>query len=250
MKIFFDHLFGNTTEYDVFNSFAVADVDAGEEDQALAQGWTPMDAYFYTLDKLLWINVRTTRLCLQDWTWRKKHRRLKKNGVTHKFIPIGDPNPYNSECDKVYHAYCKFKRFTDHTGHVVESDFGNKDHFIYFDKDKVIGYSAITRFKESVIAGEFAWDYSNPNLQIGNYSVNIEAEHYKDMGIKHYYNSYAYQSICQYKCNFNNFEWWTGRQWSTDKDLYKTLLEKDDQISTFADLHQHTKEYFKLLGLT
>ena len=100
MKIFFDHLFGNTTEYDMFNSFALAEVDVGEEDKALAQGWTPMDAYFYTLDKLLWINVRTTRLCLQDWTWRKKHRRLQKNGRVKKgdgkHIDHKDGNPNNN----------------------------------------------------------------------------------------------------------------------------------------------------------
>ena len=48
---------------------------------------------------------------------------------------------------------------------------------------------------------------------------------------------------------FNGFEWWTGREWSTDKALYKTVTAKDDTIKTLEDLHQWQKQYFETMKI-
>ena len=34
MKIFYDHIYGNTTKYDIIYSLALSEVDKGEEDKA------------------------------------------------------------------------------------------------------------------------------------------------------------------------------------------------------------------------
>ena len=112
-----------------------------------------------------------------------------------------------------------------------------------------MAYSANMMFNRCSLSGEFAWDWETPSLQVGKFSVCTEIEHYKRMGIKYYYNSYAYQTICQYKSNFNNFEWWTGREWSTDKELYKTIMAKDDTIKTLEDLHLWQKQYFDVMNI-
>ena len=46
MKIFYDHIYGNTTKYDIIYGLALAEVEKDEEERALSLGWTPMDAFF------------------------------------------------------------------------------------------------------------------------------------------------------------------------------------------------------------
>ena len=254
MKLLFDHIWGNTTSYDLFYSFPLAQLEQGDSpDDMLEAGWTPTDTYFYHLDELLWINVRSTRIKIDGWTWKKKHKRLNNNDVLVKFYPYDVEHPYMKQCDEIYEKYVAKRQYRDVTEHVVENSFNNKDYFLYFDKvvspETLVAYSANMRFNRSALAGEFAWDWETPELQVGKFSVCTEVEHYKKMGIKYYYNSYAYQTICQYKANFNNFEWWTGREWSTDKALYKTVMAKDDTIKTLEDLHQWQKQYFETMKI-
>ncbi len=45
MKIFYDHIYGNTTKYDIIYGLALAEVDKEEEDKALELGWTPMGLF-------------------------------------------------------------------------------------------------------------------------------------------------------------------------------------------------------------
>ena len=47
MKLFYDHIYGNTTKYDIVYGLALAEVEPHEQDEALEMGWTPMDAFFY-----------------------------------------------------------------------------------------------------------------------------------------------------------------------------------------------------------
>ena len=66
---------------------------------------------------------------------------------------------------------------------MVENNFNNKDYFLYFDKvispETLVAYSANMRFDRSALAGEFAWDWEKPELQVGKFSVCSEVEHYK-----------------------------------------------------------------------
>ena len=57
MKIFYDHIYGNTTKYDIIYGLALAEVEPNEEEVALDKGWTPMDAFFYKTDKIYLDNL-------------------------------------------------------------------------------------------------------------------------------------------------------------------------------------------------
>ena len=46
----------------------------------------------------------------------------------------------------------------------------------------------------------------------------------------------GFESCCIYKKNFNGFEFWTGKEWSTDKEIYSTLCKQDDNINTIEEL--------------
>ena len=191
MKIFYDHIYGNTTKYDIVYGLALAEVDEGEEDQALDLGWTPMDAFFYKTDKQLWIQARTTRIDLEKFHVKKKHRQYLKNGVTGRYYP--DMNPWQKQCDVIFKKYCEYKGYDDHGSELVDKEYGNKDYFVYWYNDKIIGYTQLTRFRKSVVAGEFAWDYENPELSLGTVAQNFECTLYRDMRYLYYYSSYAYE---------------------------------------------------------
>ena len=153
MKIFYDHVYGNTTKYDIIYGLALAEVEQGEEDQALNLGWTPMDAFFYQTDKQLWIQARTTRIDLDSYTLKKKHRQYNKREITGGYYP--DNNPYQKECDIIFEKYVKYKGYDDHGSELVDKEYGNKDYFICRHNNKVVAYTQLTRFKKSVVAGEF-----------------------------------------------------------------------------------------------
>ena len=99
MKIFYDHIYGNTTKYDIIYGLALAEVDKGEEQKALSQGWTPMEAFFYETDKQLWIQARTTRIVLDEFSVKKKHRQYMKKEIYGKYYPEG--NPWQYQCDLI-----------------------------------------------------------------------------------------------------------------------------------------------------
>ena len=243
MKIFYDHIYGNTTKYDIIYGLALAEVEKDEEDQALDLGWTPMDAFFYETDKQLWIQARTTRIDLEKFYVKKKHRQHLKNKVVGRYYPEG--NPWQKQCDEIFEKYVKYKGYDDHGSELVDKEYGDKDHFIYWHNDKIIGYTQLTRYKKSVVAGEFAWDYETPELNLGTVAQNFECTLYRDMRYLYYYSSYAYEKVCEYKSHYNGFQWWTGREWSEDKELFRDLLNKDSKVESLKDLYYRHKDYYK-----
>ena len=44
--------------------------------------------------------------------------------------------------------------------------------------------------------------------------------------------------ICTYKSMYQGFEWWTGSEWSKDKEAYKTLCSSDTTTKDIYDLGQ------------
>jgi hypothetical protein len=40
-----------------------------------------------------------------------------------------------------------------------------------------------------------------------------------------------------YKSDFYGFEWWTGTEWSTDKELYKKLCLRDETAKVEYEEH-------------
>ena len=243
MKIFYDHIYGNTTKYDIIYGLALAEVEKNEEEKALSLGWTPMDAFFYPTDRQLWIQARTTRIVLDDFSVKKKHRQYMKKDVIGKYYPEG--NPWQKECDIIYKKYCDHKGYDDHGSQLVDKEYGDKDHFIYWHNDKIVAYTQLTRYGNAVVAGEFAWDYETPELSLGTFAQNFEGEMYRSMRFLYYYSSYAYERVCEYKSHYYGFEWWTGREWSRNKELFRELLNKDSEVKSLKDLYYRHKDYYK-----
>ena len=118
MKIFYDHIYGNTAKYDIVYGLALAEVEKDEEDYALQLGWTPMDAFFYETDKQLWIQARTTRINLLNFNVKRKHKRYLKQDIIGEYFK--DTNPWKDECKLIFKEYCDYRGYDDYSDDLVD----------------------------------------------------------------------------------------------------------------------------------
>ena len=86
MKIFFDHVAGKLTHHDLIYSLALAEFEPDEYDYAFDNGWIPLSWYYTKMNKLTWLNARTSRLILDKFTFSKKQRKFTKYKL--KFLSL------------------------------------------------------------------------------------------------------------------------------------------------------------------
>ena len=215
MRIVFDHIngFGKVSDQDFIYSQPHGVLEDGENpSDALDKGWIPWEG--------LWYNLRSVRINLSEYkpheTTRKKARLV--NGVYEKF----KDSPKYRELYEKYCAYHKFQRTITweqlFTGNVIN----------YYYNDKLIGYSTVDIYEDAMVATQFVWDYAEPSLSLGKVAQMYECEAAKMMGCKHVYILGGYEQCCMYKSDYYGFEWWTGAEWSEDKELYKKLCLRDE----------------------
>ena len=46
----------------------------------------------------------------------------------------------------------------------------------------------------------------------------------------------GYERSSIYKADIPGFEWWTGKEWSSDKEVFKDLCKNDSTIRSLNDL--------------
>ena len=74
MKIYFDHIAGKLTNYDLIYSLILAEFETEEYEYALNNGWIPLSWYYTKMNRLTWINARSSRLDLSKFTFSKKQK--------------------------------------------------------------------------------------------------------------------------------------------------------------------------------
>jgi hypothetical protein len=224
MKVVFDHIngFGKVSDQDFIYSQPYGILENGENpSDALDKGWIPWED--------LWYNIRSVRIKLSDY---KPHETTRKKARLINFL-------YKEFDDKLiyrelYEKYLSHRGFLRtitweqlFTGHIVEYSYmGN-----------VIGFSCVEKYNDALVATQFVWDYEEPSLSLGKVAQMYECEIAKILECKYVYILGGYEQCCLYKSDFYGFEWWTGSEWSRDKQLYKTLCERDDKtIVTYDDI--------------
>jgi hypothetical protein len=50
-----------------------------------------------------------------------------------------------------------------------------------------------------------------------------------------------------YKSRFDGFEFWNGRKWLTDTDMYVQLCKEDSKINSLISLNKYQEKYFKII---
>lgn len=230
MKVIFDHIngFGKVSDQDFIYSQPHGILEPGETAaEALANGWIPWDG--------VWFNLRSVRIDLSEYKPHETTRRLGRH-IDFMYEKFEDTIMYR----QLYEAYCKHHGFERtitweqlFTGNIIS----------YSQSGQIIGYSAVEVYDTAFVATQFVWDYENPKLSLGKVAQMYECQVAAMLGCTHVYILGGYEKCCLYKSDFYGFEWWTGTEWSKDKDLYKKLCLRDEAaIVTYDDSDLRTEQ--------
>lgn len=221
MHIIFSNQFGCHSQSElILNYPTLINVAITEHDQALDQGW------LLTIknNKEHWYQSRSTRTKLSNTDYSK----LENVEILNK--------PYPNSLDRIYTDYCNHRHFKKYF------ELG-----IFLDNDTVLGYnegSNLTAWSklrhysdQSIESVQFVWDYANPTSHLGLHSLRHEMSWAKESGYEYFYMGSGYEKNSIYKSDIDGFEWWTGSEWSTDKDNYIYLCRRDSEISSYRQIH-------------
>ena len=258
MKIFFTHFYGRMSDVmGIINCGAYAEnVSQDEEQYALDNGWTKLES---AKNKEIWYQSRQTRVKVSELKYNKKIRKM-----TNPCKDIDSEVKTLKECDveelrKVYSDYIKLKSDQYKESDEIFSDFYTHDEFfddllidpeykrvIEYRENGVLHAFVVCRIYEKTNAMtsiQFCWDYHKPRIFLGKYSCIKEIEMCIDQGMEYVYLGGGYENMCIYKSMYQGFEWWTGSEWSKDKEAYKTLCNSDTNTKDIYDLGQLEEEY-------
>jgi len=251
VKLFFDHITGKLTNYDLIYSLPLAEFEDSEYDYAFENGWIPLSWYYTELKNLTWINARNTRLVLDKVEFSKKQKYvLRKKDIEVKILNSFDYDLLST----IYKKYIKYRNFYEEGFENDSEVFEKKDYidwkyFIYYYKDTPVAFTEFKVFdNKHVLSGQFAWDYENPKLGLGTYATLYEIDWSYKNKYKNYYLSYGYETTSKYKSKYKGFEFWNGKEWVNNKSMYNKLCDNDSSIESIKDLNKYQREYFKLNG--
>lgn len=253
MKIFFHHILGKMTQYDLAYYNAYAYVEPEEEDHALKHGWAIDE---YVKDPVTWIQGRQTRLKCSpqpnyNKSWRKYINRCKCIETQIKTFKDCDLD----EMWRVFLRYSDHREFDiTHANHYKEELFPQNKIVFQYREDGVLHGFLIARLYDnsnSMTSLQFCWDYHKNNLNLGKFSVVKELEYAQENDIDYIYMQEGYEKQCIYKSDLPNFEFWDGEDWKDDVDTYKIMCENDSSTESLKDLSElmwdYEKNYFKMV---
>jgi len=215
MIVVFDHIngFGKVSDQDFIYSQPHGVLEEGEDPaDALARGWIPWDGD--------WYNLRSVRIDISQYKPHETTKRLAKKIQTHYQDFIDTP-----EHRELYQQYLDYHGF-DRT--ITWEQLFTGKMLCYYYEHTLIGYSLVDQYNEALVATQFVWNYEEPKLSLGRVAQYYECQLAAFLGCKYVYILGGYEQCCMYKSDFYGFQWWTGKEWSEDKKLYKKLCERDE----------------------
>jgi arginyl-tRNA--protein-N-Asp/Glu arginylyltransferase len=217
MKIFFDHIkgFGKVSDLEVIVNCAYGILEPDESSiDALKEGWIPWEGK--------WYNERSTRIDLAVYKPTKTTKKLSKRIIAQSGNVLADLEQY----EELHEKYCQYHNFKRD----IKLESFKDCSVIEYHTDKLIGISLYKQYDTQFVAYQFIWDYADPKLSLGSVAQMIECETAKLLGCEYVYLLGGYEDCCRYKANYPGFEFWTGKEWSTDIELYTTLVARDEKI--------------------
>ena len=119
---------------------------------------------------------------------------------TAKWTWISSLEPF----EKIYREYCHHKQFMS-VMPLFLSQFQDSlnDIHVYYHNDQLVAWSLCRRWDNyNAESMQFAWDYKNPELELGRRSLEHECAYYKSQGYKYLYLGEG----ANYKAQFDGYE--------------------------------------------
>jgi arginyl-tRNA--protein-N-Asp/Glu arginylyltransferase len=218
MKVYFDHIagFGKVSDLEVIINCAYGILEDNESSvDALHQGWIPWEGK--------WYNERSTRINLSEYIPSKTTKKLSRLII----VESGNVDASLEQYIELYDKYCKYHGFKRD----IKLESFKDCSVIEYHTDRLVGISLYKQFDTEFVAYQFIWDYEDPKLSLGSVAQMMECETAKLLNCEYVYLLGGYEKCCEYKANYSGFEFWTGKEWSTDIVLYKALVTRDENIN-------------------
>ena len=256
MQLLFDHSFGKQERQDLVVCKPFAIPESFEEAEMLDTGWLALDNPVHFEGRLqeCFYQSRSTRINLSQY--RPSKRTAQWRGRTIQMMEIV-PDTDNIEMTglrRVYNSYIKrtgFRDLYDPFGHISD-----RDSFLLYHVGNVtnmVGFSKIKRywFQEELLNFNNRKELKrlNPDqcvavesvlhantVPISQVTVDMEASWCKRRGVSDLYLGSGYEKSSAYKSQYRGFQWWTGTEWSKDKEKYVRLCQRDSRIKKIEDL--------------
>ena len=258
MKLFFDHIFGNSASKELVYSPATAIFEKEEYAHAVQNGWHIAESWgvpdfrWYkdavAAGTKVWYQARSSRIEVEKFQERARHRKkIKRAGITCEISR--DISGLESELWKIFQAYVSakgFENFYECAEDLFSEVYGSRSYLLYSNREgKRIGFGIIEVINDEVaIAPQFAWDYEDKSIGLGSLNKLFQFRLLRQEGISHLYLGTSYEIASLGKTKWPGFEWWTGRDWSADVGLYKYLLERESYAESLEDLYQIQLQYY------
>lgn len=193
MKVIFDHKNGIFDE----NGNSLLEVLAIQENESsktmFENGWLPCLSY----KKNIWYQTRSSRLKLKPIS-KRRGKELSKINIS-----------YNKDLLNIIERAKAYKKFNlNHLNEYIEFN-----HFKFFFDDCFCG---IVNLVQDIPYYTFmVWDESNKDHSYGTLSFYYLIDKLYNEGHEYLYTS-EYYPIFSYKKNLPGFEWWDGKDWTTE----------------------------------
>ena len=262
MKLYFDHLIGKQSQMDFLYSLVSATFEDNEWQMAFDNGWTPCFVWWDNNTKFfndlwasgiwIWYQGRTTRIKTRLYKPSRSTRHFYRQTPIHRTL-----TSYLSEDLKdiyeIYLKYCDHHQFGDVLEYEDYLEIFKRGDFKYLNfyyEKKLIAITRMSVWKNVAMMSDFFWwDYEKPELSVGKLSQHEELIVARNRGYENLYLGLGYERESSYKARKTGFEFWTGREWLDDKELYFKLCEKDVECRTIDDLYNFHKDYLKMLNV-
>lgn len=222
MLITFDHVngFGKITNQDFIFSNPEGTLERKEKpDEALNKGWIPW--------KGKWYNHRSVRIDLNKYKPTKTTRKDFKK-IETKFEHISEFKNF-IKAEEIYDIYCTKNNFS-RTIPIIDIIKDSSCYFEFKLNNEIKGYTFCTLYEQSLVGNEFIQDFTCSKISLGSISQHYECAKAQSLGKKYVYLLGGYEKTCIYKSNYHGMEWWTGKEWTDNINLFIELCERDNTI--------------------
>jgi len=163
-----------------------------------------------------WIQEKlVTRINLSKW----QHQDNENSNIIRAIWPkISLPN-HKTVIESIIKQYFDHKKFTGVEETLQHYEAIDEVH-AYMVDDEVCAVTLVKKYGDDVEGSQFCWNYKQPKLGLGHYSLIQELNWYKAQGYDHYYMCESTGSIDSYKTKYQGFEWYTGARWSNNIKRY------------------------------
>jgi hypothetical protein len=222
MEIQFNHFWGSQERSDLCITECIAKFEKNEEQYALQNGWI--------YDKGTWVQVRSTRVDLS------KYRSTKKISHDISYEWARSPLIHINRLTEIYDNYIQTRNLRDMFNPFNSIDENRDLYLIVKLKGIICGFSKLFVHNGGIESAISPWHSDFRKYGIGWVIIDLEAAEAKRRNFDYLYIGPGYERGSSYKSKLLGFEWWNGRYWSKNLNLYRILCDRDSNVETIQDL--------------